>query len=181
MPGTSKSGRLPQPTALKALRGNPGHRPLPQNEPVYALVLPEPPKHLDAVALKRYQAVGEMLLKSGVMTEADMGILAMYAESWSLWIQAATEVRKDLARQKAIEKRWDNLDDATEAEELLAKRIQRLEMRATQDTPAVKRHREEKLMLDRFGAQLGLSPTMRTRVQAVKPEVAPDPMAALLG
>ena len=173
-------GRPRTPTALKALRGNPGRRPLPDREPVYVLALPEPPKHLDAVAVRRYQVVGEMLLKSGVMTEADMGILAMYAESWSNWIQSSVEVRKDLARQRAIEKQWGGMADVTEAEELLAKRLDRLERRAMQEGPAVRRQREEKLMLDRLGGQLGLSPAMRTRVHATKPETERDPMAELL-
>ena len=179
MPGTSRSGRLPKPSALKVLQGTdrPDRR---RPEPQFALGLPEPPKHLDAVALRRYREVGAMLLKQGVMTEADMGILAMYAESWSNWIAASHEVRAERKLQKAIESAWDALPDMDDAQAALGRRLLKLERRALAESPSVKRQREEKLMLDRLGAQMGLSPSMRAKVQVAPQERAVDPMEALL-
>ena len=177
----NRGGRPAKPTALHVLHGT--YQPVrhaKRVEPQTTSKLPPPPKHLDAGAKRRYRAVGEYLIKQGVLTEGDMGILALYAESWSNWVAASLESQREHAEQEAIEKRWSSLPKLDEASEALAARIQRVERRALGESPAVKRSREERLLVDRFGGQLGLSPVMRTKVRIDAPPKEVDKMEALL-
>ena len=57
--GNSKGqGRKPQPTALKVLKGNPGRRPLNEDEPKPEVLLPRPPAHLSPVARREWRRAG---------------------------------------------------------------------------------------------------------------------------
>ena len=64
-------GRKPTPTKLKMLRGNPGHRPLPKNEPQSALLDAEPPGDLSADEQRIWATVFEDIAGSGVVTRLD--------------------------------------------------------------------------------------------------------------
>jgi len=69
------AGRPPKPTALKILTGNPGHRPLPKNEP-----MPErgaaPPAWMPLKARKEWDRLAPVLDRLGVLTEVDGEALA---------------------------------------------------------------------------------------------------------
>lgn len=67
------------PTTLKLLRGNPGRRPLPKDEPQPALGA-KPPAWLSEVARREWDRKAPMLEKLGVLTEADEDALATYCE-----------------------------------------------------------------------------------------------------
>lgn len=87
-------GRKPQPTQLKLVKGNPGKRPLNENEPSFDVQLPEPPDCLDELALKEWWRVGGLLVKSGVMTAGDRAVLAAYCQSYSRWVCAEKKVNE---------------------------------------------------------------------------------------
>ncbi len=91
-----KRGRKPKPTALKLVQGNPGHRPLPENEAEIEVPdeLPEPPEHLDVEACREWVRTGTLLLKSGLLTELDTGALAVYCTAYSRWADAEERIRK---------------------------------------------------------------------------------------
>jgi len=58
------------PTALKLLAGNPGHRPINQNEPQPKVGLGEPPAELDAAHRKIWRELSRSM-PEGVFTVAD--------------------------------------------------------------------------------------------------------------
>jgi P27 family predicted phage terminase small subunit len=78
----------PQPTALKILRGNPGKRPLPENEPQAEIVSVDvkPPSHLSASAKKAWARMAASLAKSRILAESDLpvfeGLCDSYARYW---------------------------------------------------------------------------------------------------
>ncbi len=92
----AKRGRKPTPTHLKEVRGNPGHRPLPEDEPEITAPseLPEPPEHLDVEACREWVRTGTLLLNSGLLTELDTGALALYCTAYSRWVDAEERIRK---------------------------------------------------------------------------------------
>lgn len=86
-------GRKPTPTALKIVRGNPGGRPLPENEPT-----PEPgadmPEWLSPQAAKHWPTVSKQLDTAGVLTQMDVAALALYCEAFARWKHANDQVVK---------------------------------------------------------------------------------------
>lgn len=69
---------IPKPTALKVVQGNPGKRPLPQNEPMPEVVSAdlEPPADLDAAARQEWATLLPIVVNMRVMTVADVTALA---------------------------------------------------------------------------------------------------------
>lgn len=81
-------GPAPKPTALKMLNGGA------QNtlEPRPDRVAPEMPKHLDAEAQEQWKSLSSMLLRIGVLTEADQMSLACLCQAWSTMVKAQTKL-----------------------------------------------------------------------------------------
>jgi hypothetical protein len=86
------AGRKATPTALKILRGNPGLRPLPKDEPKPKAGLPACPSWLTATAKREYRKIGAILVGSSVMTVADGHALVMIATSFATWVEAEKAV-----------------------------------------------------------------------------------------
>jgi P27 family predicted phage terminase small subunit len=85
-------GPVPQPTALRLLRGNPGKRAINHLEPQPERKAPRCPEHLDAVARKEWKRLSKMLLRLGVLTEVDGMALANLCQTWSTLIKAQTKL-----------------------------------------------------------------------------------------
>jgi phage terminase small subunit len=93
-----RRGPRPQPSALRVLRGNPGHRRLNPEEP--RLSPPsslDPPEALRGAGLAEWKGLAAELVEQGVLTVADMATFRTYCET-------LTDVR-------ALEARKDRLDD----------------------------------------------------------------------
>jgi len=86
-------GRKPKPTALKLLHGNPGKRPLNQNEPKPRPRLPRAPAHLSDAARREWQRAGRFLLQLGLMTDLDVAALAAYCVAYGRWGEAEEALR----------------------------------------------------------------------------------------
>lgn len=77
-----RRGPQPQPTKLKLLRGNPGKRPLNDEEPE-----PEPlpssacPKHLKGDARTTWNNLIKPLIECGVITVVDVGVVEMLCQT----------------------------------------------------------------------------------------------------
>ena len=91
-----KPGPRPQPTAKKKLRGNPGRRPLPKNEPQPKISrnIPLAPRHLDRVAQKEWRRMAKELHPLGLLTNIDLTMLAMYCSAYSDWVYAQQMIQK---------------------------------------------------------------------------------------
>lgn len=84
-------GRKPTPTALRVLRGNPQHRPLPTGEPRPRPLLPRCPEWLSPAAKRHWRLLTRELAHiPGLLTAVDGGALAGLCESFAAF-RAATE------------------------------------------------------------------------------------------
>lgn len=87
-------GRRPKPTNLKVLEGNPGKRPLNQNEPKPVPIAPKCPNWLSKEAKKEWRRIAPQLEKLGLLTELDMANLAGYCRAYSELIDAEIFLQK---------------------------------------------------------------------------------------
>ena len=81
-----------KPTALKVLQGNPGKRPLPENEPRLQVEVPRTPPHLSPVAKKHFPKIAKQLAAMKVMTKQDTDALVIYCEAYARWYKANQEL-----------------------------------------------------------------------------------------
>lgn len=87
-------GRPPVPSALKLLAGNPGKRPISQDEPTLPLAEPRCPDHLDEVAQNEWKRIVPLLMRMRVLTEADEIQLANLCQTYSTMIKAQGELQR---------------------------------------------------------------------------------------
>lgn len=80
-----KRGPRPQPTKLKLLRGNPGRRPVNENEPNPAAVkgCPAPPEWLLPEAAAEWNRLAPELQSLGLLTVLDLNTLARFCQCWA--------------------------------------------------------------------------------------------------
>jgi P27 family predicted phage terminase small subunit len=92
----AKTGPKPTPTRLKRLKGNPGKRPLPKNEPQpdKPARVPMAPRHLDKIAKKEWRRMARELHKLGLLTALDTTALAGYCVAYSTWVMATEKIQK---------------------------------------------------------------------------------------
>lgn len=84
-------GRKPVPTALKLVRGNPGKRALPKDEPQPSLDAPMP-EWLSPEAAKNWPAVAKQLHDAGLLTAIDAAALGLYCEAFARWKDANARI-----------------------------------------------------------------------------------------
>ena len=91
-----KPGPRPTPTKKRKLTGNPGRRPLPQNEPMpnQTTRLPTAPAHLTDTGKKEWRRVGKLLHNLGLLTEIDLTALAGYCSTYAQWVGAQEQIKK---------------------------------------------------------------------------------------
>jgi P27 family predicted phage terminase small subunit len=94
-----RRGPKPKPTALKVLSGTRKDR-INSNEPKPPPGLPEPPEHLDEVALAEWGRMVELLSGLGTLTTADGAALALYCTHYSTWVNANHTLRTEGATIK---------------------------------------------------------------------------------
>jgi len=100
------SGRLPTPSNVLKMKGNPGRRTL-KTEPTPPDEIPIPPLFLDEYAIEEWNKVCDGLYAMKTLYAIDDKILAAYCDSVSLWrrcneqlkIQALENPRKALVEQ----------------------------------------------------------------------------------
>lgn len=87
------TGRKPVPTALKVVRGNPGKRPLNEDEPTPPKGIPDAPDYLSPAAAAHWPVVAKQLDDAGILTGIDAQALAMYCEAFATWREAMDMIR----------------------------------------------------------------------------------------
>ena len=149
-------GRRPKPTALKKLAGNPGGRPLNENEPKFSNITNvEPPEWLGDLAVDMWHTVMPELLANKVLTVPDLHNVEAFCMSYQRWRQAEEEVNK---HGIIIEtKQGDG-----------------------KKNPAFTIINEAKTQMMKYGALLGLDPSSRTRLRGEAQDKQPsNPFADL--
>ncbi len=94
-------GRHPKPTRLKQLTGNPGKRPLNQNEPKPEPSVPDCPKELGLLAQQEWNRLVAELGPLRLLTALDRGALASYCGAYALWAEAIEKIGEYGAMIKA--------------------------------------------------------------------------------
>jgi len=96
-----KRGRKRTPTALARARGNPGHRPLNDEEPQYEVAESTPPKGLKGVALALWKTHAPELITTGVLKAVAVPLFAelcKIADEIAEWDRLITKVGLDAAK-----------------------------------------------------------------------------------
>ncbi|MBI3936783.1 MAG: phage terminase small subunit P27 family [Betaproteobacteria bacterium] len=158
-------GRKATPTEIKKARGNPGRRKLNTEEPqppkvivgpwgageataaagaILACDVP-PPAHLDEHAAAKWRTMVLLLAEIRVLTSADLSGLANYCIAYSEVVQAQAVL--------ATAGRY----------------ITNPETGMTIKHPALNSQREHILVMLRYEAEFGLTPSSRSRVKALPP------------
>ena len=93
-------GRIPAPTELKILRGNPGRRPLPTDEPRSApAASDEPPYRLTKAARAVWDELAPRIRAMGCLGDVDRRALASACRLEALGDHYATIAEQDTARR----------------------------------------------------------------------------------
>lgn len=87
-------GPAPKPTAIRAMEGNPGHRPFNDREPIAIPCEPEMPKHLNREARREWRRLAPILLAMRVLTDADGIALANLCQAYGTLIAAQRLMNK---------------------------------------------------------------------------------------
>jgi P27 family predicted phage terminase small subunit len=138
-------GRKPKPSALRLLEGNPGKRPINENEPHPEPGIPPAPEHLSARAKSAWDAISVKLDKVGILTEMDDWALEQLCENYAEIVELREEIKHNGRFQTVTNKLGESRTVNSPAWSQLA--------------DAEKRFRG---MLEQFG----LTPSARTRVKA---------------
>jgi P27 family predicted phage terminase small subunit len=139
-------GRLAKPTSLKALEGNPGRRPLPKNEPLVGISAGKPPAWLSADALIYWDQIAAILIGANILSIADETALGILCDQLAIYVKAKGIVEKEGITYSITNKSGDSVI------------LRRPEL----EIANVARDAAMKIV-----AQLGMTPTMRSKVQKI--------------
>lgn len=89
-----KPGPKPTPTNLKLLRGNPGKRPIRDDEPKPKVKIPECPAEIQGEAREEWDRITKELEVLGLIGDVDRAGIAAYCYCWEQWLQAINGIRK---------------------------------------------------------------------------------------
>ena len=152
-------GRKPKPTALKILEGNPGKRPLNENEPIPPKGSVKCPSWLEPEAKKEWKRLAPSLEAMGVLTQVDLTAFAGYCQAYARW---------------------------REAEEFLSQHgsIFKTPSGYVQQVPQVSIAQQNLKIMQSFCSEFGLTPATRARIIAAgggkEVDISDDPMEQIL-
>jgi len=87
------TGRKGTPTALRLLRGNTEHRPMPTNEPDVPTIIPDmPPGLLEKEGQAEWKRLTTLLESVGLVTLLDRALLAAYCRAWERYLAAERHI-----------------------------------------------------------------------------------------
>jgi len=89
-------GRPRKPLNLHILHGTLRKHRANMDEPQPAPSVPEPPSHLQGVALEEWNRAAPLLAQLKVLSELDRAALASYCWSYAQWVNASEELQKGL-------------------------------------------------------------------------------------
>lgn len=145
-------GRKPKPTALKLVTDNPGKRPLNKTEPIIASRALQPPEGLLPDALAEWDRIVNDVVGSGLVTVADLAALAIYCTAFGRWVQA----ERLLATAARANPATEGLTIETSSGNIIQNPLLGIRNKAASD-------------LMKAAAELGMTPSARSRVQASAP------------
>lgn len=143
-------GRKQKPIELKILQGNPGKRKIPLNIPKAG----EPdsynaPVCLDIEEKEKWDEMVAIIKPTGILTKADVDILVMYCKAWVGF------------------KKWDEM---AKKAPLHIYKDAKGKTTHSQRTGMVNMRNDYAAQVRSYGAELGLSPSARTKLRTEKTE-----------
>jgi P27 family predicted phage terminase small subunit len=151
---TPMRGRKPLPSNVVRLRGNPGKRRLNHAEPRPAPRVPPCPSCLGDAARKEWQRLSKELAELGLLTRLDRGLLAAYCQAHALWVEAVASI----ARYGTMVKSPNGYP---------------------MQSPYVAVANKQVDIMVRIAAELGMTPSSRTRIR-VGDKAPADPFEVFL-
>lgn len=143
-------GRKPTPTRLKLLKGNPGQRRLNAREPSVPAAIPEAPEWLEGISREKWDELTEKLAGAQILTELDADVLALYCETWAEYRAATDEIRS-------------------------GGRVVKAPSGYPMTSPYVTIRNKALIQLRTLEAELGLTPSARSRLIAAVPAAGAVP------
>jgi P27 family predicted phage terminase small subunit len=137
-------GPKKEPTALKIIKGNPGKQKLPDKEPIPKSRAPKCPDWLIPEGKGEWTRIIPELDSLGLATNLDLGVLAGYCQSYARWKEAEDELRETYIVMG--DKGYMNIHPLVTVS-----------------------HKYQDKML-KYAAELGLSPSARTKIEVERPE-----------
>lgn len=162
------AGRKPTPTALKVARGNPGKRALNQVEPKPQKMQPKMPAHLTPAAKAQWRRVLRILSPMRILTEVEADLLAIYADAYARWVEEHRAVygpRVDDKGQPLLDS--EGLPLQPEGTIVLSAKGNLMR------NPRLKIIEDTLTRMQRCQAELGMTPSARTRLVAPSGELQP--------
>lgn len=150
-----KRGPKPAPTVLKIARGTRKDR-IPQAEPPKIERDPEPPPHLDPIALAEWQRILPLFRESKVISETDGTALAVYCVAYSRWVGAEKLI---------VERGMIGVNPSTGGPIV---------------QPWVNLANQMMAQMQRSLIEFGATPSSRTRVSGAKPAESADELESFL-
>lgn len=165
MPGTSRSGRRPNPASIRALQGS-RTREHHRHEPEFTTGIPEMPAFIasDPLAAERWAALSFRLSQAGVLTEAHGEILALLCSSWADLERSREQFAAMGYKQLVVD------------ETVLPNGERR---RKLKPNPLIMRIEKQAYQVARFLGEFGLTPMTSAKV-AAKEAIESDPFDDLL-
>lgn len=151
-----KPGPKPMPTVERLRRGNPGGRPMNKREPKPRKGRLVCPRWLDEEARREWKRLEPLLRDAGITTSVDRAVLAAYCRAWSRWVWACKATDKNGAVIVSKKTGQAYQGPYVNVEAMYEKQLRACE------------------------AELGMTPSSRTRVQVTQtPQEAPEVDATL--
>ena len=148
-------GRLPKPTDVRRLEGNPGHRTLPKREPKYSRGLPDKPR-MSPAAKKVWDELVDEMAASSVLRRVDRRALWQLSEDEAILAAIYDGLWKMAARLKQQAEAEGKDLPAGAMMSMLTMKTGRLAMASLRDLAA-------RVIIER--REFGLTPSSRSRIE----------------
>jgi len=138
------AGRKPHPTHLKVIKGNPGRRPLNEDEPEVTSGIPKVPRDLSDRAKKEWKLLAKLLDDMGVLTVGDGYALGRMCEIYVTIIEC----------QEVIEEQGRTVESVTQTGSICVKGRPEVGMLSTAEK-----------QFQSYLQDFGLTPSARSRLK----------------
>lgn len=168
MPGNFRSGRRPEPTALKLLKGT-LRKERRRHEPVVPRGRPEPTPEVqaDPDALGHWEALAGRLETIGVLSPGHGEALGLLAQSLADYGRVRRQLQEMGFRQLVVDEMRDKTGNVIR--------------RRVRENPLIRRSERLAMLVSRLLGEFGLTPVTQTKVHAPKSGTETDPFEVFLG
>lgn len=147
-------GPAPEPTALKVLKGNPGHRPLNKREADPG-GKPTEPDWISKRAKAAWRQLVPKLVKAGLATSVERNLLARYCTALVEWRDA----------EAFLDANGTTYTVMTNPVVVDGKVVQPAQVKSVREYPQARQARDLSALLLRMERELGMTPSARSRIE----------------